>query len=89
MDILSQYEKQDTKPDAFKWQSPSEYSFLIRLVMNISGGRIKEVEKANYVLLGMAALIFILSLILVLRLFGVFDTPPADKIFIPLPSMGK
>lgn len=88
MDILSQYEKQDTKPDTSKWQVPLQYGFLIRLVMNMSGGRIREIKKANYILLGMAACIFIITIILLLRLFSVSDMSSADKVFL-LPGQIK
>ena len=66
MDLLSQY-KQD-HPEEFRekpqWEPPREYGFFIRMVMKMSGGRIRKVNKADFVLAIGAAVAFVLSLIL-------------------------
>ena len=68
MDILGQYEKQH--PEIFhdqpKSQLPSGTSFLIRLVMRLSGGTIHDVNKANIVLVVIATLIVILAVAILL-----------------------
>ncbi len=66
MDLLSQY-KQD-RPEALRptpqWEPPKEFGFFIRLVMRLSGGRIREVNRASYVLLGIAIITVIVSAVL-------------------------
>ncbi len=64
MDILSQYKEQH--PEAFKekpqWQPPSEYGFFIRLVMRLSGGRIREARQASLALVIAAGVVFVASI---------------------------
>jgi len=76
MDLLSQY-KQD-HPEALRptpqWEPPKEYGFFIRLVMRLSGGRIREINQASYILLGAAALVLVVSIFLY---FGLPGTGPA------------
>ena len=70
MDILEQYKKQfpeESKP-ASPRQSSNEYGFFINLVMRLSGGRIHDETKANYVLL--AAVGFMLLVIILTFIFS-------------------
>ena len=66
MGLLENYKEQN--PEAFRkapqWEPPREYGFFIRLVMRLSGGRIRDVNKASYVLLTVAVIIVIVALIL-------------------------
>ena len=82
MDLLSQY-KQD-HPEAFrdapKWQPPKEYGFFIRLVMRLSGGKIRDINKASYALAIAAAVVFLISL---LFFFGIGGFSSSPKAFAP------
>ena len=64
MGLLENYREQN--PEAFmekpKWQAPKEYGFFIRLVMRMSGGRIRDINKAAYALAIAAAVMFVVSL---------------------------
>lgn len=77
MDLLEQYKQQH--PEAFKekpkWQPPSEYGFFIRLVMRLSGGRIREVREATYVLLGGAIVMAVVAIIVLIVTFSSSPTP--------------
>jgi len=72
MDILSQYKQQN--PEAFrekpKWQPSSEYGFLIRLVMRLSGGRIRDAKKASMALLSIAMVVLIMSIAIFIYSFS-------------------
>lgn len=60
MDLLEQYKQQN--PGAFqreKSQAPQdpygyEYGGMVRFVMRLSGGRIRDAKQASYALLGIA-----------------------------------
>ena len=64
MGLLENYKEQN--PEAFreapKWRPPQEYGFFIRMVMRMSGGRIRDVDRAAYVLAIAAAIILVTSL---------------------------
>lgn len=68
MDLLSQYKQQN--PKAFQEKKPLRlsdeygrtYTGMVAFVMRLSGGRIRDVRQASYVLLGAAALIVLISL---------------------------
>ena len=79
MDILSQY-KQDN-PDAFKeklkWEPSKEYGFFIRTVMRLSGGRIRDVNKAAFVLTIAGAAVFAVSIAIFVYNFS-GSTAPAN-----------
>lgn len=66
MDILKRYEERQPRAaqPAPRAAAGSEYGFLVRAVMRLSGGRIHEVRQANYILLGVATVAVILSLVL-------------------------
>lgn len=89
MDLLSQYKVQH--PEAFrekpKWKPPSEYGFFIRLVMRLSGGRIREARQASYVLLMVTLLIGALTVIVWLTKGGgsqaSFEAREFSKRFYP------
>ena len=65
MGLLENYKEQN--PEAFreapKWRPPQEYGFFIRLVMRLSGGRVRDINQASYVLLIAAAIVALLSLL--------------------------
>ena len=48
MDILSQYKQQHPEAlcEELQWRASHERGFLIRLVMRLSGGRIRETKQA-------------------------------------------
>lgn len=77
MDLLSQYRKDH--PEVFQpgsqWQPPKEYGFFIRLVMRLSGGRIRDVNTASYALLGAAVLIFVAALAVIIANFNILPPP--------------
>lgn len=78
MDILKQYEKQD--PEISHVSAPQEFqdeSSLVRTVMRLSGGRIRDPKQANYVLLGFAIILIVVSL------FLFFNTGSNSKNFLP------
>jgi len=79
VDILQQYEKEH--PGAFRqapsWEPPQEYGFFIRWVMKLSGGRIRDVRSASYILLGFAALAIVVSLVLFFKNIYGPSKPPA------------
>ena len=66
MGILEQYEKQfpEANKPAPQWQPASEYGFFVKLVMKLSGGRIRNERGANYVLLGVAGIIFFVAILI-------------------------
>ena len=73
MDLLEQYNIQH--PEAFREQKPAplrdpygrELTGMIAVVIRLSGGRIRDARMANYVLLGGAILMAIISLVLYFR----------------------
>jgi len=87
MDLLQQYKEQH--PGAFreqKWEPPEgyeRYGFFIRLVMRLSGGRIRDVRSASYVLIGFVALAIIVSLLLF------FSGGGTTVKHVPVPVIGR
>lgn len=78
MDILKQYEKQNPEiPRAPASQEFQNESSLVRMVMRLSGGRIRNAKQANYVLLGFATILIVTSL------FVSFSTGPSSEQFLP------
>ena len=65
MGLLENYKEQN--PESFRekpqWEPPREYGFFIRLVMKMSGGRIRDVNTASYALLIAAAIVALTSLL--------------------------
>ena len=90
MGILENYKEQN--PSAFreapKWQPPREYGFFIRMVMRLSGGRIREVNKAAQVLAIAVAVVFVVSLFLFLSGGGGPKLPPEREILRDTPTTG-
>ena len=82
MDVLQQYEKQFPKEDklAPQWQPSSEHGFLIRLVMKLSGGRIRDEVRANYVLVIAVAAMLVISFF---TLFGIPGRSVSPRAFVP------
>ena len=79
MDILEQYEKQNpeiSQASASSQEFQNE-SFLIRLVIRLSGGRIKDLKQANYALLGFAVIAILISI------FILFGTGSRSQQFLP------
>jgi hypothetical protein len=82
MDLLEQLKQQN--PEAFREQKSApmadaygrEYSWLVALVIRISGGRIKDAKQASVVLLVISIVIISLSLI-------IFFTSGSDKQSFP------
>ena len=66
MGILEQYKKQfpEANQPTPQWQPASEYGFFVKLVTKLSGGRIQDETKANYVLLGAAGIIFLVAILI-------------------------
>ena len=70
MDLLEQYNKDH--PEALREQKPlyatdpygREYPAIVRMVMRLSGGRIKDARQANYALMVFAVLALFVSLFL-------------------------
>ncbi|MEK9195330.1 MAG: hypothetical protein AAB975_03060 [Patescibacteria group bacterium] len=78
MDILEQYEKEN--PEISQVPASQEFqdeSFLIRLVIRLSGGRIKDLKQANYALLGFAVIAILISI------FILFGTGSRSQQFLP------
>lgn len=86
MDILSQYEKQSpaVSHEQPMYQLPSEYGFLIRLVMKISGGRIKDAIRANYILIGVAIVFLIIA-----GMIFLFARSGSNSRYAPVPVMSN
>lgn len=72
MDILEQHKKEHAAEfrAAPQWQPPGEYGFFVRLVMRLSGGRIRDVHQAAYVLIGIVVLIVVISITMLIRTSG-------------------
>ena len=82
MDILEQYEKENPQisPQPAQWGVSQEFqdeSFLIQWVMRLSSGRIHDIKQANYVLLGFAVIMIVISL------FLFFGTGSGSQQFLP------
>ncbi|TSC77745.1 MAG: hypothetical protein G01um101433_498 [Parcubacteria group bacterium Gr01-1014_33] len=79
MDILDQYEKQhgSTEPARVSppisspqnWGRNEEYGSFVRLVMRLSGGKIKDDYQANIILLVIGGIFFAVSIFLFARAF--------------------
>lgn len=64
MDPLQQYQKQypEFSHGAPQWQPPEEYGFFFRLVMTLSGGRVRDVRQATYILTAVVVVAVIIAL---------------------------
>ena len=78
MDIIQQYEKQfpEMNKPTPQWQPSREYGFLIRFVMRLSGGKIRDEAKALSILLIVAVLGFAVSIGIVVYSFSGGSLPP-------------
>ena len=83
MDLLSQYKKEH--PEAFQ-EKPAlpmtdeygrEYATMVRWVIQLSGGRIRDARQASYALLGATILIFLAALTM---FFMSFNVLPASRL---------
>lgn len=65
MDILEQYEKSDPQVirSAPQRQLTPEYGIFVRLVMQLSGGRIRDIRKASMALLVTAGVIMFVAIL--------------------------
>ena len=85
MDLLEQYKQQ--RPEAFKQTAPQpaadpygrKYGTMVRLVMRLSGGKIKDARQASYALLAVAIVFGIATL---LFFFGIPGSTPIQQNFI-------
>ncbi|MEK7099415.1 MAG: hypothetical protein AAB916_02765 [Patescibacteria group bacterium] len=82
MDLLEQYKSDH--PEAFR-EKPREaiavdQPLLIRLVMQWSGGMVRDVRQAQYVLLGVAAVAVLAAAILFFNFLRGPRPPSPDKI---------
>lgn len=80
MDLLEQYKQQhpEVSQRAPAWSPPREYGFFIRFVMRISGGKIRDVNRASYVLATAGAAILLVSILIFIYGFsgsGTASTP--------------
>lgn len=85
MDILKKYEEENPKVHSqtpLKWEPSGEYSGIIRLVMRLSGGKIKNARQANIVLLIVIITFFGISFLIVRNREGGVHVSPK---LIPLP----
>ncbi|MEK7585999.1 MAG: hypothetical protein AAB477_02075 [Patescibacteria group bacterium] len=57
-----EFEKEVSRPSMFIKQEPPKQSWVIRLVMKISGGHIKTEEQASKVLIIATIIFFLLSI---------------------------
>ena len=64
MDILEQYEKENPEVKIPEWQPSEDHGFLIRLVIRLSQGRIQEEKQANYVLLVIIGILFLITILI-------------------------
>ncbi len=93
MDLLEQYKQQ--RPEAFKPVVPQpatdpygrEYGAMVRLVMRMSGGRIRDARQASYVLIAVAAVFLTVSLFFFFRGSGP-SLPSAQEILRDTPTSG-
>ena len=72
MDILEKYDKEN--PEVLRqdspWELSEEYSFLVCMVIRLSGGRIQSPQQANYVLVGISVVMIIVTGIILITGFG-------------------
>ncbi|MBI2053311.1 MAG: hypothetical protein HYT41_01010 [Candidatus Sungbacteria bacterium] len=94
MDLLSQYKQehppfQKQKPQAVTDPYGREYGAMVRLVMRLSGGRIRDARQANYALATFAGIIFLISLFFFFRFFRSSQSlPSAQEILRDTPTSG-
>ncbi|TSC68435.1 MAG: hypothetical protein G01um101466_460 [Parcubacteria group bacterium Gr01-1014_66] len=69
MDILEQYEKQNSEASSRvpQWEPSDEYGGLTRVVIRLFRGRIQNEKQANTVLIALAVCMFVITIII---LFG-------------------
>lgn len=74
MDILGKYqqERPETSPSPQKteWGPSNEYGFFIRVVMKLSGGKIRDEKQANLVLLAVTGIMLLISTIIIIRIIS-------------------
>lgn len=84
MDLLEQYKQEH--PEAFRekpvYEPPKEYGFFIRLVMRLSGGKIRDLNQAARVLLIAGIAVFAISIGIFVYNFSGSGTPanPAKNV---------
>ena len=87
MGLLENYQQQH--PEAFrpKEREPElgegEYGFIVRFVIHLPGGLIRNAKQASYVLLGAAGVIGLISLAIFFWPGGGKSTISVDKIAYP------
>ena len=81
MGLLENYREQH--PEEFRekprCEAPKEYGFFIRLLMRLSGGRIRDVNAASYVLFGAAIFIMVIAIAVIFSNFHLLPAPRFSK----------
>jgi len=57
-----------------------QYSFLARIVISLSGGKIETENQAQYVLAGVGAVVLIITVVVLMKVLGSNSIPPPDQI---------
>ena len=85
MDILQKYNEENPEAPSRspEWDPSQEYSFLIRLIMRLSGGKIQSVPEANVILIVLAVIIFSIAFIIVANPFEGGRPIPENMIYLP------
>ena len=82
MDLLEQYKLQN--PEAFRPKDREselgrgEYGFIVRFVIHLPGGMVRNAKEASYILLGAAGVLIVLTLIV-----SFWGSGSAPKAFSP------
>ena len=61
VDILGQYDGRPETPNVPQWSGPAQEGFLLRLLTKLSGGKIRDERQANYLLVGLAVIVILIS----------------------------
>ena len=90
MDILDQYKKQypesqPTPKNLYEGQ-PQDYGPIIKWVIKISGGRIRDAQQANMILLGGTIVLIVIALAISFGLPG-SSAPPVPLLRSAHPSL--
>ncbi len=92
MDLLEQYKLQN--PEAFRPKDreselgQGEYGFIIRFVIHLPGGMVRNAKEAGYVLLGAAGVAVFLTLIIFFWGSGGPKVPSAQETLRDTPTTG-
>lgn len=72
MDILGKYQQEhpDASPQKIEWGPSNDYGFFTRLVMKLSRGKIQDERQANFVLLAVVGIVFLITAVIVIRIIS-------------------